>query len=357
MSGKLHFPKQKGNFFAETLQTRVDQYFTETGQSKTGDWRLYYKGVLSLLSIIISYTVLLTAHLGLWGNLITLFILVQSMIILAFNTMHDGGHGSFAHSKKWNDIASWSMELLGSSSMLWRQKHNILHHTYTNIDGKDDDLDIGYLLRLAPGQQHHFWHRFQAFYAPILYSLLSLYLVFWSDFKRMIQGRIGDMPLQKRRGKEIAFFTAGKIMYFLYTLVIPSMVYSWSSVIIFFIIGHCILGLTLSVVFQLAHTVDGTDFPAPNEQGMLPWGFMEHQLRTTSNFAPKNWFATFYCGGLNFQVEHHLFYKISHIHYPELSKIVKATCQEFNVPYHCQPSMLRALWSHFNFLHRIGNAA
>lgn len=355
MSMKMKFPKQKGNLFAETLEQRVQEYFTSRQLLKTGNWKLYYKGLLALIGIVVAYSLLLSQTFGLWGNLITLFFMVQSMIVLAFNTMHDGGHNSFAQSKKWNNIAACSMELLGSSSMLWRQKHNVLHHTYTNINGKDDDLDIGSLLRLSPDQQRRWWHSFQAFYAPVLYSLLSLYLVFWSDFQRMISGKIGDMPLQKRDAKNISFFIGGKIVYVLYTLVIPSFFYDFAYVALFFLIGHLILGFTLSVVFQLAHTVEGTEFPTSNAEGSLPYGFLEHQLRTTSDFAPKNWFATFYCGGLNFQVEHHLFHTISHIHYPDLSKIVKATCAEFNVPYHCQPSMFKALVSHFKFLHHVGN--
>jgi len=127
-------------------------------------------------------------------------------------------------------------------------------------------------------------------------------------------------------------------------------------VILYFILAHMILGLTLSVVFQLAHTVMEAKFPTPNPNGTMPYSWVEHQLSTTCNFAPNNKVVTFYCGGLNYQVEHHLFHRISHTHYPQISKIIKKTCEEYNKPYIVSETFFKALQSHFRFLKQMGKA-
>ena len=246
------------------------------------------------------------------------------------------------------------MDFLGSSSMLWKQKHNNLHHTYTNVAGKDDDLDVGGMIRLSPEQERKSWHRFQHLYAPVLYGFLSLYLLFYSDFQKIITRKIGDAPLQGCGKKEVLFFVLTKSLYFTVMLIIPSFFHSFWAIAGLFLLGHLIFGATLSIVFQLAHTVVEAEFPAPAENGHMPYTWVEHQIKTTANFAPNNAFVTFYCGGLNYQVEHHLFHRISHVHYPKLSHIVKSTCEEFGHPYHVSPSFWHALKSHFTFLKRLG---
>ena len=72
------------------------------------------------------------------------------------------------------------------------------------------------------------------------------------------------------------------------------------------------------------------------------------------DFATKSWFITYFVGGLNFQVEHHLFPAISHVHYPQLSKIVAETAREYNVPYHSEKTFFGALYQHTKMLYRLG---
>ena len=351
---KLHFPHR--NDFDQTVRDRVQDYFKTNGINQTGNSWLFTKAFIALFGILISYLSIILGHLS-WGSaLLATFMLVQFQILLAFNVMHDGGHQSFSKNKYLNNIASWGMDFLGSSSFLWKQKHNSLHHTYANIHGKDDDLDVDGMIRLSPEQPHRPWHKFQAFYAPFLYGFLSLYLLFYSDFKRMGTRKIGDVSLTHLNAKDIAFFSAFKIFYFLYTLVIPMFFYNPVYVILYFLFGHFILGLTLSVVFQLAHTVNETNFPKPDENGNMPFSWVEHQLNTTCDFAPNNPFITFYCGGLNYQIEHHIFHKVSHVHYPAISKIVKDTCEEFGKPYNVNHSFFKALTSHFKFLYKMGKS-
>lgn len=351
---KVSFPSKSD--FEQILRQRVEQFFKDNNLKQTGDFGLHLKAIFTFLGILTVYYFLVFQTSSMWTAIGLVFLLVQLKILLAFNVMHDGGHYSFS-SKKWiNDLAVRSMEFLGSSSFLWRQKHNTLHHTYTNVDGKDDDLVIGSMMRLCPTQKHYVWQKYQHIYGPILYGFLSLYLLVYSDFQKFISNKIGDTPLQKYSKKDLLVFILSKLFYVSYTLIIPMMFHSIWSVLGLFLFGHVIFGLTLSVVFQLAHTVTITEFPQSQEDGQMPYSWMEHQLRTTTNFAMKNPIVTFYCGGLNYQVEHHLFHRISHVHYPKISPIVKQTCEEFGKPYHYAPSFWSALKSHFSFLKQMGTA-
>lgn len=349
---KLHFPGR--NDFDQIVRTRVNDYFTKNNIKQTGNSWLFTKAFISMFGIIITYLAIIFGHLSWYSALFATFMFVQFQILLAFNVMHDGGHQSFSTNKTLNKVASWGMDFLGSSSFLWKQKHNSIHHTYTNIHGKDDDIDVAGMIRLSPEQEHKPWHKFQAWYAPFLYGFLSLYLLFYSDFQRMITKKIGDTPLTDIKAKDVAFFSVCKIVYLLYSLVIPMFFYNYLYVVLYFLFGHFIFGLTLSIVFQLAHTVNETTFPVPDENGNMPFSWVEHQLNTTCDFAPKNSLVTFYCGGLNYQIEHHIFHKISHVHYPAISKILKQTCEEFGKPYNVNHSFFKALVSHFKFLHKMG---
>lgn len=350
---KVHF--QKKNEFEDVLKSRVNDYFTSNHIQTTGNWQLHAKAILTIVGIIGLYYWLVFQCDNVLEACILTFFLVQCKVLLAFNVMHDGGHYSFSKKKWVNDLAVKSLDFLGSSSFLWRQKHNSLHHTYTNIHGKDDDIEIGDMIKLSPTQEHKSWHKYQHIYALFLYGFLSLYLLLYSDFQRFISGKVGDTPIANYTKKELTFFISSKVFYFLYTLIIPMFFHSPLVVLAFFIAGHLLFGLTLSVVFQLAHTVEETKFPIADSKGDLPFSWVEHQLHTTSNFAPNNHLLTFYCGGLNYQVEHHLFHRISHVHYPKISHIVKQTCEEFGKPYHSTPSFIQALKSHLQFLKRMGN--
>lgn len=349
---KLHFPGR--NDFDQIVRNRVNEYFTKNNIKQTGNSWLFTKAFISLFGIIVTYLAIIFGHLSWYSALFATFLFVQFQILLAFNVMHDGGHQSFSTNKTLNKVASWGMDFLGSSSFLWKQKHNSIHHTYTNIHGKDDDIDVAGMIRLSPEQEHKPWHRFQAWYAPFLYGFLSLYLLFYSDFQRMISKKIGETPLTDVKVKDVAFFSGFKVFYLFYSLVLPMLVYNPLYVVLYFLFGHFIFGLTLSIVFQLAHTVNETNFPVPDEKGNMPFSWVEHQLNTTCDFAPKNSLVTFYCGGLNYQIEHHIFHKISHVHYPAISKIIKQTCEEFGKPYNVNHSFFKALVSHFKFLHKMG---
>ncbi len=352
MSTKVHFPG-KAEFYKE-LKTRINSYFTENGTTPTGGKKLAFKSVIVIGLVVVSYVYLVFFAQGWIDTLIFSFLLAQGFALVGFNVMHDSVHGSFARSRKINKIMGYTMDILGGNARLWYHKHNVLHHTYTNIAGMDTDIESSGLLRMSPQQKWRPWHRFQVLYAFPAYSLLTISMVLFTDFQKFISGRIGKYKLPKAGVKESTRFWLMKAFYFFYALALPMFFHSWWVVLLVFLLVHMILGFTFSIVFQLAHTMEDNSFPEPDpNDGAVKNEWAIHQIETTANFATRSRFLYWYIGGLNFQIEHHLFAKISHVHYPEISRIVRETCEEFGVKYVEYKSMLSALATHLKFIYHM----
>lgn len=351
------FAVVKPSFHTE-LKKRVTAYFEQTGKSSTGNYKLWIKAAFLIAAFISLYInlVFFTPAIG-WAILECILLgLVAAGI--GFNIMHDGGHGSFSNNPKLNKFAATTLGWLGGSHFMWNVKHNIIHHAYTNIDGIDDDINAGVMLRFASTQKKLKMHKYQHIYFWFLYSILYIYWIFGSDFKKYFSKKIGDTPLKKMELKDHFYFWFYKVLSIGTLLVVPIFVVGLVPALIGFIIMTLFTGIVISIVFQLAHTIEHTHFPMPDEEtGNLDDEWAIHQLKTTANFATKNRFISWLVGGLNFQVEHHLFPKISHVHYPAISKIVKKACQEYGVEYIEFPRMYQAILSHIKFLKEMGRAA
>ncbi|GGH66390.1 linoleoyl-CoA desaturase [Filimonas zeae] len=347
------FAHVKQSFHVE-LKKRINEYFATTGKSTTGGIRLFSKALFLILALTYTYIQLVFFTPGVWvalGLCVVMGLLVAS---IGFNVMHDGGHGSFSRSTAVNKMAAVTAEVLGASHFMWNMKHNVIHHAYTNIDGIDDDIDAKPFLRMASTQEYLKMHRFQHVYFVALYAIFHLYWVLFSDYKKYFSGKIGDMPIKKMKTADHITFWGFKLLHYALFFIIPIVVLGFTTWIIGFSVVTVVTGFTLSIVFQLAHTVEHTEFPVPAEDGRLQDEWAIHQLKTTANFATRNKLISWFVGGLNFQVEHHLFPKISHIHYPAINKIVKQACQEYDVVYVEYPKMYHAVASHVAFLKQMG---
>lgn len=347
------FAHVKQSFHVE-LKKRINEYFATTGKSTTGGIRLFSKALFLILALAFTYILLVFFTPGVWvalGLCVVMGLLVAS---IGFNIMHDGGHGSFSRSTAVNKMAAVTAEVLGASHFMWNMKHNVIHHAYTNIDGIDDDIDAKPFLRMASTQEYLKMHRFQHVYFVALYAIFHLYWVLFSDYKKYFSGKIGDMPIKKMKPADHITFWGFKLLHYALFFIIPIVVLGFKTWIIGFSVVTVVTGFTLSIVFQLAHTVEHTEFPVPAEDGRLQDEWAIHQLKTTANFATRNKLISWFVGGLNFQVEHHLFPKISHIHYPAINKIVKQACMEYNVVYVEYPKMYHAVASHVAFLRQMG---
>jgi linoleoyl-CoA desaturase len=349
------FVNQGSNFHQE-LKRRVRNYFTESNKPATGNFSLYFKAVLFWLCYIALYVhvVFFTPHYAV--AILECLAMGGLTAAIGFNVMHDGGHGSFSGSKFWNKIAAFSVNALGASGIMWNNKHNIIHHTYTNIDGVDDDIEIKPLLRMCETQKKYFIHRFQHIYVWFLYTLLLLVWVFESDYRKYFKGKVGEVPIKKMSTFEHFAFWIAKIGYAFMMIALPIYMVGFLPWLVGFLVLAMFAGFVLSIVFQLAHTVEETAFPVPLDNNKIENEWAIHQIETTANFATRNRVISWFVGGLNFQIEHHLFPKISHVHYPEISKIIKKTCEEFNVKYIEYQRMRDAIVSHASYLKRMGRA-
>jgi linoleoyl-CoA desaturase len=247
-----------------------------------------------------------------------------------------------------------SLDLVGGSSYMWDWKHNSIHHTYPNIDGQDDDINVGILGRLAPTQKRYWFHRMQSIYLWVLYGLLAIKWHLYDDFYNVAAGRIGEHKVPRPRGMDLVGFIGGKIVFFSWAFILPMFFHPILGVLGVYFIAAFSSGVVLSVVFQLAHCVEDANFPLPNEQGKMETDWAVHQVQTTVDFCRRNPVMCWFLGGLNFQVEHHLFHRICHIHYTALSQVVERTCEEFGVWYVANKSFASAVASHWRWLHQMG---
>ena len=345
----------QGSNFHQELKKRVNDYFVQMKKPATGNFTLYFKAILFWTLYVALYVHVMFFAPPNWIAAIECVIMGGLTAAIGFNVMHDGGHGSFSNSKFWNKIAACSVNALGASAIMWNNKHNIIHHTYTNIEGVDDDIQIQPFMRMSPQQKRYKIHRFQHVYFWALYALLLIFWVFASDYTKYFKQKVGDMPLKKMSIYDHFAFWFAKVLYMFIMVAVPIYQVGFVNWLVGFLIISMIAGLILSIVFQLAHTVEQTAFPETiTNSNNIENEWAIHQIETTANFATKNRVISWLVGGLNFQIEHHLFPKISHVHYPAISKIIKQTCDEFGVKYIEYKKMRHALVSHISHLKNMG---
>lgn len=352
----VKFANVPHSFHAE-LKKRISNYFEEVGASQTGNYQLFLKAIVLMIGFVAVYVHLVFFTPNVFFQVVESIILGILVAAIGFNVMHDGAHGSFSKYKWVNVIAAFSLNILGGNSFMWNVKHNVIHHAYTNVDGLDDDIDIQPWMRMSSTQRRLKMHKYQHLYFWLLYSLLYVLWIFVLDYQKYFKGKIGSMPLKKMTLNDHLIFWGFKLFHLFLFVGLPIYMVGFTSWLISFLIFTLVAGFVLSIVFQLAHTVEHTAFPVPDvETNKLDDEWAVHQLKTTANFATNNKLVSWFVGGLNFQIEHHLFPKISHIHYPAISKIIKQACQEYGIAYIEYPRVRYAVASHVAFLKQMGRA-
>ncbi len=352
----VQFSKPKGEF-SSTLRNAVDSYFSEKKIRKSGNARLYSKTTFIIVFYIAAYTLGLILGNGTpWLGVLFFFILGFAQSLVGFNIMHDACHDAFSSRKGVNYFFGLSMNALGTDAHMWKQKHNIVHHTYTNVDGIDDDIAKSPLMRMSPTQPKKWAHRFQHIYMNILYSISTIYWLLFKDFQEYFFGSRFNVETAKMSISTHFIFWTCKIIYVFLYIFLPIYIMGVGPGILAFVAMQVVLGCVMSFTFQLAHVVENVGFEEHHHgnETMIDNEWLVHQINTTSDFAPNNKFVTWFVGGLNFQVEHHLFPRISHIHYPAIQKIVKKTCEDFGVKYNFYPTTRAALASHFRHMRNLG---
>jgi linoleoyl-CoA desaturase len=354
MSITPKFRNTSGSNFHSELKKRVQGYFTEHNIEMTGNSALYLKAGLLWALYIAGYVHLIFFTPPTAIAILECFVMGGLTAAIGFNVMHDACHGSFS-TKGWvNDIFGLTHNFLGGNAFMWKLKHNIIHHTYTNVDGVDDDINNMPFMRQCSTQPWKPMHKYQSVYMFGLYGFTSLFM-FLMDYTKYFSKKIHTTPLKKMETMDHVVFWTGKMFFIAFYIVVPILLIGWQAWLVGFVISQFTLGVTIAVVFQLAHVVEHAEFEAAGVDPVKienEWAI--HQVKTTANFAFSNRIVTWFVGGLNYQIEHHLFPRISHIHYPAISKIVKQTCEQFDLYYNYFPTTRAAIASHVRFMHTMG---
>ena len=345
----------RNNAFQVELRRRVDDYFERTGQRRRDVPQMYLKTAILLVSFATLYT-LLVFFAGVWWTALPLAALLGLTVAgIGLNIQHDGGHQAYS-SRPWvNKIMALTLDLIGGSSYIWNFKHVHYHHTYFNITGIDTDIDLGALARVTPEQTRHRFHRWQHLYIWPLYGFMAMKWQIYDDFKDMIRGEMGGHKFPRATGWNLATFLIGKAVFFSLAFGIPGLFHAWWVVLLYYAFAAGIVGVVLSVVFQLAHCVESAEFPMPVEgTARMEHAWAIHQVETTVDFARSSRIVTWLLGGLNFQVEHHLLPRICHTNFPALSKIVEDLCQKYGIQFNEHRTVRAGIASHFRWLRQMG---
>ena len=341
--------------FLCVLRQRVDDYFLTTGRPQRDCPQMYVKTVIIFNWFVTSYAMLIFVASTWWQALLLAISLGLAMACVGFNIQHDGAHAAYSNRKWINNLMAMALDLLGGSSYVWKQTHNLIHHSFTNITGHDGDIDLGVLGRLSPHQRRLKFHRLQHVYLWVLYGFVTIKWQLHDDIRGIVEGQIGKYRFARPRGGQLVVFGGGKLLFISLALVIPMLLHPWYVVLLFFFVASFVQGLLLSVVFQLAHCVEDASFPLPEGgTSRIENAWAVHQVETTVDFARKNRLVAWFTGSLNYQIEHHLFPQICHVNYPAISKLVEETCSEFGIKYVVHKTFFAGIASHFRWLRKMG---
>lgn len=355
-------PRGKDSFF-ETVVEKVNQYFESQHISPYANTTMWIKTIVMLLLYFVPYILMvigvgsgkLWLFLGFWG------LMGIGMIGIGTSIMHDANHGTYSPNKKVNNFIGHILEIIGGYTVTWKIQHNVLHHTYTNIAGLDEDIESVILLRLSPRQPWHWFHKYQYLYAWLFYMMMTLFWMTAKDYLQVVRYKQHDLLIKQKVSlkRAILRITLYKIFYYSYIIALPILFSGlyWYWIITGFLLMHFVAGFSLACIFQPSHIMGTSPFAMPlnnNGKRRMEDSWAVHEVLNTSDFAPSSKIFSWFIGGLNYQIEHHLFTSVCHVHYPKIAPIVKSATANFGIPYHVQPTFLKALLEHAKMLKKLG---
>lgn len=354
----IKFSNENREFFI-ALNKRVNDYFRSNSIDRHGNAEMIVKTIAMVALYFAPYALVVS------GIVVNIYAILGLVIVMGLglagiglSVMHDANHGAYSRNTSLNNIIGYSMNLIGASSFNWKVQHNVLHHTYTNVFEEDEDISPRGALRLAPQSTWKPAHRYQYIYAWFLYGLMTIVWVVYKDFTRLAKyHRNGMVKAQKANvAREWAILFGTKIVFIGYIFVVPVVFTAllWWQVLLGVVIMHYVAGFMLAIIFQPAHVIEGTEYPELDQSRCLEHNWAVHQLLTTTNFANGSRWFSWYVGGLNFQIEHHLFPNVCHVHYRQLAAIVRQTATDFGLPYRASHSFWGALSAHGRQLKMLG---
>lgn len=351
---KLKFGTSNNSPFYTELKKRVDHYFLSNGYSRHANGAMIFKIIFIILILTGSYAALLSNRLTEFQMLLCALLFGLGKGLIAFNIAHDASHGALFKNARLNHIFSYSFNLIGVSNYIWNIKHNLSHHTFTNIPGHDMDIEQTKIARFTVNTPPKWFHRYQHLYLPFFYPFLSIFIIFIKDFMMFGKQKYGNSEVS-HPGKEYWILFISKLFYLTYALIIPLVVIDlpWYKILLGFLLVHMVVGLFLATILIPVHALDDSDFPEPDENGIIDNSWVVHQIESTSNYGANNWLLTWLAGGLNTHIIHHVFPNICHIHYYELTKIIRQTSHEYGIKFR-DKTIGDAAISHLRFLKTMG---
>jgi len=356
MENQLLFVNKEQTEFYSVLRKRVNSYFKQKGISHYANAFMVFKIIFFLSGLIGAYAVLIWANLS-WPLSLLMWVIVGFFTAFTgVNVCHDAIHGAVSRNKTVNTMLGYLLNVVGANAYLWNISHNLQHHAYTNISGYDGDLDSVPIVRLHPRMKLLKISRFQHIYTFIFYGFSTLIWVFYKDYRGFFKTQFGKGIRKKHPIRELLIMILFKIIYYSLFLLLPLVLIdlAWWQILLGFGLMHFVEGVTLTIIIQLSHLVERSEFPSPDEEGKMENAWAVHQMKVTADYARNSWLVRFFFGGLNFHIEHHLFQRICHIHHKPISKIVQQTALEYGIPYREFPTLGAALLSHQRFLKRMG---
>jgi linoleoyl-CoA desaturase len=353
---RITFPNHAG--FRKALNARVDEFFEKRKLSPRDQPAMFIKTAIILAWLGVGYFLVVFVPAPIWLKLLECMLLGLGIAAFVFNVGHDGNHGAYSDREWVNRLMGLSFDLMGASGFLWRYRHNVVHHTYTNIAGVDVDIaSAGDLLRYTRDQRRLPFHRFQHWYAWVLYCFLAFDWLRSDFYVLFIARAYNQHVIPKPKAADLLQYVASKVLIIGYIIVVPIflMGFTWFQWAAGVFACYSVVGIMLSVVFQLAHVVDRADFIIPHgEEHQMTDEWAVHQLRTSVDFSPTSRVLNWFLGGLNYQALHHLFPRISHVHYPQLRHVVQQVCDEHGIEYRVHNTVWDALKAHRRLLKELG---
>ena len=355
----VKFAKGHNEEFYKVLKQRVSDYFKTGNIARHANINMVLKSVFMISLYVVPYFLMLLYFENAFLIFLMWVLMGVGMAGIGLSIMHDANHGAYSKNQRVNSVLGYIITLIGGNDVNWKIQHNVLHHTYTNVSGVDEDIDSGVLLRFSPHEPRFSNHKYQHIYAWFLYGMMTMMWSTVKDFKQLFRYKRMEL-LQTQNAKfvsSLTFLIVSKVAYYVVVLVLP-LIYSEMSVLSTigcYLAMHFVCGLILGAIFQPAHVVPSSNYPVPDASGNIEADWAVNQLYNTSNFAPRARLFSWYVGGLNYQVEHHLFPNICHVHYRKIADIVRKTAIEYNLPYNSQKTWGNALYSHAKMLYNLGH--
>jgi len=348
--------KNDSDFFSELVK-KVDAYMDKKGGNRFADSSIYIKGSFLIGVYLSSYILLLSRSLNTGLSILLVMIMGLAGVMIVFNIVHDASHNVLFKNRSLNKAVAYFGDLMGMNSYIWNIRHNIQHHTFTNVAGGDVLLDSIPFIRVCPQQKKLPMHKYQVWYVPFLYMFYSIFWVFFIDINMFKQKQMGNYKNMRHSWREWTKLILFKSFYLFYMIIFPAWIINipLSTVLIGFLIYHIVAGILLSTVVVLGHCVEGAEYSTPDEDGIIQNSFLQHEWNATYDCSTDSKLLHWITGGLNTHLAHHLFPKLCHCHYLAVTKIIKEHCAEHHVNYQ-HYSLGDAIISHFNFLKIQANA-